>query len=146
MIKAYKSWSQYSIKWRRQRLKEGFIPRRWNRYRHLSAKTRAKTDPYEYAKGKSVKFQARSKLLDNLTVRVHKIAVVKTPENFADKFVPAGMATIRYRLDKFSDSELRKYNSIDTDVKLYYQIVEANHQAMDENDMSPLYYHAGGTR
>lgn len=146
-LRNLKSWAQYSKRWQKARLKEGLNPRRWNRFRHLSAKTRAQTNPYEYAKGKSVKTLSRERMLNDLSRRIEQLAIKHTVRNFGYKgFKPAGRATIRYRLDKgYGDTGLGKMDRM-TDELLYRHIVRENRKIMEDGKFSPLFYHAGGNQ
>jgi hypothetical protein len=135
-MRAYKRWSQYSIKWQNARRREGLEPKRWNRWQRLSDKTRVKTDPYEYAKGVSVLAQSRKKLLDSLTQKVRAIAVASTPA----KFKPASLMTIRKRLDRFPTSKLTHFTKVKD---LYRAITIYNRAVIAAHGDSELFYHGG---
>lgn len=144
MARSLKSWSQYSKKWQTARRKEGLDPKRWNRYRKLSEKTRNKVDPYEYAKGVSVKQQTYNSLLDSVTGKMDAIAQTHTQQNFSQKgFRPAGIATIRRRLSAYGYTDLSKLDRMN-DARLYKHVTAVNQKIIDERGNSPLFYHAGG--
>lgn len=145
MARSLKSWSQYSKKWQAARRKEGLDPRRWNRYRRLSDKTRSKIDPYEYAKGVSVKQQSYNTVLNDVTRKMDTIAQTYTPRNFAHKFRPASISTIRRRLSGYSFVELSRLDRMDTK-KLYKHVTVVNQRIIDERGNSPLFYHDGGSQ
>lgn len=135
-MRAFKTWSQYSRKWQNARRKEGLDARRWNRWQRLSDKSRAKTDPYEYAKGVSVLAQSRKRLLDLLTQKVKQIADTHTPA----KFKPASLQTIRMRLDGL---ETRTMNHALKVKDLYGFIVRFNREIIAAHGMSEMFYHGG---
>lgn len=132
----YKRWSEYSVRWRKARTREGLNATRWNRWRRLSPKTQAKTDIHKYASGESVNAQTRNQVLGNLTVKMHNIALNYTEP----KFKPASMGTIRHRLDMMTTNMIRKLN----DAKNLYTIVtKRNLEIIAQHGMSPLFYHGG---
>lgn len=135
-MRAFKKWSQYSTKWQKARRREGLDPRRWNRWQRLSDKTRAKTDPYEYAKGVSVLAQSRKRMLDLLTQKVKQIADTHTPP----RFKPASMQTIRTRLDGL---ETKVLNRALRSKNLYAFIVRFNREIIAAHGMSEMFYHGG---
>ncbi len=145
MARSLKSWSQYSKKWQAARRKEGLDPRRWNRYRRLSEKTRNKIDPYEYAKGVSVKQQSYNSLLDSVTGKMDAIAQTYTSQNYSHKgFRPASIVVIRRRLSSYGYADLSKLDRMEPK-RLYRHVTTVNQKIIDERGNSPLFYHAGGT-
>lgn len=135
-MRAFKTWSQYSSKWQKARRKEGLDPRRWNRWQRLSDKTRAKTDPYEYAKGVSVLDQGRKRLLDVLAQKVKTIADTHTPT----RFKPASLQTIRRRIDGLDTRTLNRALRVKN---LYAFIVRFNREIIAAHGMSEMFYHGG---
>ncbi len=57
-----KNWDSHSERWKREKEKQGLSRSKWDSWFKLSAKSRATTDPYKYARGQSVADQRRVKL------------------------------------------------------------------------------------
>lgn len=55
-----KRWDDHTPKWQRQATREGMTRARWDAWFSLSAVTRKKTDPRQYAKGITVATQRRT--------------------------------------------------------------------------------------
>jgi|SRR5688572_25933230 len=65
-----KKWADHSVRWQREKSRQGLSQRRWDAWFNLSSRSRKVADPYKYAKGQSVATQRRdsaeSKALANM--------------------------------------------------------------------------------
>lgn len=69
MARQVKPFREHSQRWQREARAKGLDPRKWDRWRKLSPKSRKATAPASYASGEAVAFQVRKALLDE-TARV----------------------------------------------------------------------------
>jgi hypothetical protein len=96
-----KAWDDHSERWKRQASREGLDPHRWNAWRKLSPKSRAKTDPRRYAAGESVQKQNLDKLQ-----RAAVSAIMAAKGGDAREF------TVRRGVQKMSSRELNKIGQL----------------------------------
>lgn len=70
-----KSWDDHSDRWKRDQTRKGLSRSKWDSWFKLSPKSRKITNPYEYAKGRSVAEQrltsARKAAFDNMVKQVN---------------------------------------------------------------------------
>ncbi len=71
---AFKSWADHSDRWKREALRDGLSPKRWDAWQRLSPSSRKATHPRQYAQGVSV----REQKLRTLRTAAAKNLVAKT--------------------------------------------------------------------
>jgi hypothetical protein len=70
MAAQVKRFGDHSKRWQREARKKGIDPKKWDRWRQLTPKSRKVTNPADYGSGETVRHQIRKALLDAAVSRV----------------------------------------------------------------------------
>ena len=123
-----KPWNEHSERWKRQATREGLDPKRWDAWRKLSPKSRAKTDPRRYAAGESVQKQTVDKLRRDAVD-----AIMSAKGGDAREF------TVRRGVQKMTTKELHKITGM-TPGALDSYITRKARQPMAPGVRNPYWY------
>ena len=96
-----KRWDEHSERWKRDALKSGLTPARWNAWFKLSPKSRKTTDPRKYAKGESVAQQRR------------KAAEQAAYANILNRIPYARPGTVKLGIKAMTAAQLRRAATVD---------------------------------
>lgn len=141
-----KRFREHSERWQREALRQGIDPKKWDRWRKLTPKSRKATNPRDYAKGSSVREQIRSVLLDDA---VTKVTAVHTVERGARRQDGSAIrrAAVRRNLDHpdaaVSNAELRRIAGMNPQ-QLAREIDDSLGRNYRGTDRSPFWYEKRG--
>lgn len=110
-----KPWGSHSDRWKRQKLREGLDPRKWDGWRRLAPGTRKDTSPEEYAKGKTIREQRRGPLesaaVDRALAWARATSRKPVNEMLIRKNMTRPSAKSLKRYANMTDAELRRYDA-----------------------------------
>lgn len=145
MAALVKPFSEHSRRWQREQLRKGIDPKKWDRWRKLSPKSRKATSPFEYAKGTTVRDQLRKPLLDAATRRLMVIHQTRGASRFDGSAIK--QAAVRRNLDhpdaKMSNARLRRIASLPPN-KLVAEVDDSLSRRYGIGERSPFWYEKRG--
>lgn len=145
MTALVKPFGDHSQRWQREQLRKGIDPKKWDRWRKLSPKSRKATNPYEYAKGTTVRDQLRRPLLDAATRRLLMIHQVRGASRFDGTAIK--QAAVRRNLNhpdaRVSNAKLRRIASMPAQ-KLAMEVDDSLARRYGVGERSPFWYEKRG--
>lgn len=140
MAAQVKKFAEHSARWQRDARRKGIDPKRWDKWRTLSPKSRRQTNPYTYSKGQRVTEIVRSQLLDAATTKV--VAVHNNQRN-----VQVRRLAVRRNLShpdaQMSNNRLRRLVNM-TPQKLQREIDDSLSRNYSSGERSPFWYEKRG--
>lgn len=134
MASQVKPWDSHSDRWKRQKLREGLNPKKWDAWRKLAPASRRTTNPTAYAKGSTVREQRREPLV---RAAIDRALAWATPSSSK----PVNEALIRRNMNRASNKALKRYANM-TDMQINTLDKRAQRGRKRGGSASPFWYHA----
>jgi hypothetical protein len=145
MAAMVKPFGEHSQRWQREQLRKGLDPKKWDRWRKLSPKIRKTTNPFEYAKGTTVRSQLRAPLLDAATRRLLAIHQVRGATRFDGS--PIKQTAVRRNLDHpdagMTNAKLRRIAAL-LPSRLISEVDDSLSRRYAAGERSPFWYEKRG--
>lgn len=137
MARQMKAWGDHSPKWQKQQEKAGLNPKLWDRWRRLSPKTRANSNPVDYAKGISIPQQRYAVALNKAVDRQFAFAAAKAQQVGKR---PIDRRTVLARFRRLSGADINKLNRKSQRAYESYVTSQIN-SAIADKTFTLFYYH-----
>lgn len=145
MAAMVKSFGDHSPRWQREQLRKGIDPKKWDRWRKLSPKTRKSTNPFDYAKGQTVREQIRKPLLDAATRRVLATHQARRATRYDGSAIK--QTAVRRSLDHpeagMTNAKLRRVVNLPMG-KLQQEVEDSLSRRYGAGERSPFWYEKRG--
>lgn len=145
MTALVKPFGEHSQRWQREQIRKGIDPKKWDRWRKLSPKTRKATNPADYAKGATVRDQIRKPLLDAATRRLMAIHQVRGASRYDGSAIK--QTAVRRNLDHpdagMTNAKLRRLVNLPSQ-KLVTEVDDSLSRRYGTGERSPFWYEKRG--
>ena len=145
MTAQVKPFGDHSQRWQKEQLRKGVDPKKWDRWRKLSPKSRKATNPTDYARGTTVRDQIRKPLLDAATRRMMAIHQGRGATRFDGSAIQ--QTAVRRNLDHpdagMTNAKLRRLVNLPPQ-KLAMEVDSSLARRYGIGERSPFWYNKRG--